>query len=72
MESDLPIPSNGFQFEVDEAINEYKKYKGKKFEMVKEWIKKKHIPCGQPRFFNLLKKEKDGKLDPLSWHQDRG
>ena len=42
--------------------------------MVKEWIKMKHIPCGESRFFHLLKEEKAGKLDPsfTLWHNERG
>jgi hypothetical protein len=72
--TDLPIPVNGFQFEVQEAIDVYKKYKGMKYNMVREWIKLKHIPCGESRFFHLLKEEKEGRLDPssTSWHGDKG
>ena len=72
--TDLPIPLNGFRFDVHEAIDVYKKYKGKKYNMVKEWIKMKHIPCGESRFFHLLKEEKEGKLDPsfTFWHNERG
>jgi hypothetical protein len=72
--TNLPIPLNGFQFDVHEAIDEYKKYKGKKYKMVKEWIKLKHIPYGESQFFCLLKDEKEGKLDPSFkfWHVNRG
>ena len=71
--TDLPTPINGIRFNVHEAINEYKKFKGKKYKMVKEWIRIKHIPCGESRFFHLLKEEKEGRVGITTpWNEDRG